>query len=84
MLSEYMLARCIQHTALPLPKILPACVLADLVLHKPRNQFRIQFDVCSPVASLFIIVRGRKYSDNLIIGNKETGLATTTLLETDF
>lgn len=64
--------------------MLPAGVLADLILNKPRNQFRIQFDVCSPVAPLFIVVRGRKYSNNLNIGNKETGLARKTLLETDF
>lgn len=59
-------------------------MLADSILYKPRDQFRIQFDVCSPVAPLFVIVRGRKYSDNLIIGNKETALARTTLLEADF
>jgi len=64
--------------------MLPACVLADSILYKPRNQFRIQFDVRSPVAPLFVIVGGRKYSDNLVIGNKETGLARATLLETGF
>lgn len=77
-------AHCIQHTALPVPKTVPERVLADLILHKPRNEFRVQFDVCSPVAPLFVIVRGRKYSDNLIIGNTGTGLARTTFPETDF
>lgn len=73
-----------QHPALPLAEILPARVLADLVLHKPRGQFGIQLDVSTPVTALFVIVRGREYGDNLIIGNKETGLARTALLDTDF
>lgn len=54
-----------QHTALPLPEILPARELADLVLHKPGDQLGIQLDVSTPVTALFVIVRGREYGDNL-------------------
>lgn len=54
-----------QHPALPLPEVLPARELADLVLHKVRGQLRIQLDVSAPVTALFVIVRGREYGDNL-------------------
>lgn len=54
-----------QHPALPLPEVLPARELADLVLHKARGQLGIQLDVSAPVTALFVIVRGREYGDNL-------------------
>jgi len=74
---------CSHNASLPLPIFLLVCARADLVLYKMRNQIRIHSDVCSSVAPRFVIVRSRKYSDNLLVAKREFGLATIVLLETD-
>lgn len=72
------------HSAsLPLPVFPLVSARADLVLYKAGNQVRIHSDVCSPVAPLFIIVRSRKYSDNLLVAKREFRSARIIFLETD-
>jgi len=41
----------------------------DLILEEAWDEFRAQFDICSTVTALFIVVRCRENSDNL--GKKE-------------